>query len=32
MAIAFPYALAKATGEPPLFNGDDFGQTDIKTV
>lgn len=25
----FSYALAKATGEPLLFKGDDFGQTDI---
>ena len=25
----FAYALAKATGEPLLFKGDDFGQTDI---
>ena len=26
----FSYALAKATGEPLLFKGDDFLQTDIK--
>lgn len=26
----FAYALAKATGEPLLFKGDDFGQTDIE--
>ncbi|MGH6897420.1 MAG: type II toxin-antitoxin system VapC family toxin [Geminicoccaceae bacterium] len=26
----FAYALAKATGEPLLFMGDDFAQTDIK--
>jgi ribonuclease VapC len=26
----FAYALAKATGEPLLFKGDDFAQTDIK--
>ncbi len=26
----FAYALAKATGEPLLFKGDDFGLTDIK--
>jgi ribonuclease VapC len=26
----FSYALAKATGEPLLFKGDDFAQTDIK--
>ncbi len=26
----FSYALAKATGEPLLFKGSDFGQTDIK--
>jgi ribonuclease VapC len=28
----FSYALAKATGEPLLFKGDDFAQTDIKRV
>ena len=26
----FSYSLAKATGEPLLFKGDDFSQTDIK--
>ena len=26
----FSYALARATGEPLLFKGDDFLQTDIK--
>jgi ribonuclease VapC len=26
----FAYALAKATGEPLLFKGHDFGQTDIE--
>lgn len=26
----FAYALAKVTGEPLLFKGDDFGRTDIK--
>lgn len=26
----FSYALAKATGEPLLFKGDEFSQTDIK--
>lgn len=26
----FAYALAKVTGEPLLFKGDDFGQTDIR--
>lgn len=26
----FSYALASATGEPLLFKGDDFSQTDIK--
>ena len=26
----FAYALAEATGEPRLFNGDDFARTDIK--
>lgn len=26
------YALAKATGEPLLFKGDDFAQTDIAVV
>src|SRR5580658_3380383 len=25
----FPYALAKSTGEPLLFKGDDFSRTDI---
>lgn len=25
----FSYALAKATGEPLLFTGDDFSKTDI---
>ena len=25
----FAYALARATGEPLLFKGDDFGHTDI---
>ena len=28
----FSYALAKATGEPLLFKGDDFGRTDIKAA
>jgi ribonuclease VapC len=28
----FSYALAKATGEPLLFKGDDFSQTDIRTA
>lgn len=28
----FSYALAKATGEPLLFKGDDFSQTDVKRV
>ena len=28
----FAYALAKATGEPLLFKGDDFAQTDLDTV
>ena len=28
----FAYALAKATGEPLLFKGDDFTQTDLDTV
>jgi ribonuclease VapC len=28
----FAYALAKATGEPLLFKGQDFAQTDIKRV
>lgn len=28
----FAYALAKATGEPLLFKGDDFGRTDIEAV
>ena len=28
----FSYALAKSTGEPLLFKGDDFAQTDIAAV
>lgn len=28
----FSYALAKATGEPLLFKGTDFSQTDIKAA
>lgn len=28
----FVYALAKQTGEPLLFKGDDFGQTDLEFV
>jgi len=28
----FAYALAKATGEPLLFVGDDFGHTDVDPV
>ena len=28
----FPYALAKATGEPLLFKGNDFSQTDIEAA
>jgi ribonuclease VapC len=28
----FAYALGKATGEPLLFKGDDFGWTDILTA
>ena len=28
----FAYALAKATGEPLLFKGQDFGYTDIMPV
>jgi ribonuclease VapC len=28
----FAYALAKATGEPLLFKGDDFGRTDVKAA
>ncbi len=28
----FAYALAKISGEPLLFKGNDFGQTDIETV
>jgi ribonuclease VapC len=28
----FAYALSKATGEPLLFKGADFGQTDIKAA
>ncbi|KQS01968.1 hypothetical protein ASG11_14230 [Sphingomonas sp. Leaf357] len=28
----FAYALAKATGEPLLFKGDDFSSTDIRSA
>jgi ribonuclease VapC len=28
----FAYALSKATGQPLLFKGNDFSQTDIRTV
>lgn len=28
----FTYALAKASGEPLLFKGDDFAQTDVELV
>lgn len=28
----FSYALAVAAGQPLLFKGDDFGQTDVKRV
>jgi len=28
----FAYALAESTGEPLLFKGDDFAQTDVKRV
>jgi ribonuclease VapC len=28
----FTYALAKATGEPLLYKGDDFGHTDIRSA
>ena len=28
----FAYALAKATGEPLLFKGEDFGHTDIRSA
>ncbi|MDQ2901463.1 MAG: type II toxin-antitoxin system VapC family toxin [Acidobacteriota bacterium] len=28
----FAYALAKATGEPLLFKGDDFSKTDIRAA
>lgn len=28
----FAYALARATGEPVLFKGDDFEQTDVSVV
>ncbi len=30
MGDCFSYALAKATGEPLLFKGDDFSRTDMK--
>lgn len=28
----FAYALAKSTGEPLLFKGDDFSKTDVETA
>jgi ribonuclease VapC len=28
----FPYALAKASGEPLLFKGEDFSKTDIRNA
>jgi uncharacterized protein with PIN domain len=28
----FAYALANATGEPLLFNGDDFARTDVQAA
>ncbi|HXM43909.1 MAG TPA: type II toxin-antitoxin system VapC family toxin [Bryobacteraceae bacterium] len=28
----FAYALAKATGEPLLFKGEDFSKTDVKAA
>jgi ribonuclease VapC len=28
----FPYALARATGEPLLFKGDDFSATDVRSA
>jgi ribonuclease VapC len=28
----FAYALAKVTGEPLLYKGDDFAHTDIKSA
>ena len=28
----FAYALAKATGEPLLFKGNDFGHTDLRSL
>jgi ribonuclease VapC len=28
----FAYALAKSTGEPLLFKGDDFGHTDVRSA
>lgn len=32
MGDCFAYALAKDTGEPLLFKGDDFGHTDIRSA
>lgn len=29
---AFAYALAKASGEPLLYKGEDFGKTDIRSA
>lgn len=30
LTILFAYALAKDAGEPLLFKGDDFSQTDLE--
>jgi ribonuclease VapC len=32
IGATFAYALAKATGEPLLFKGDDFARTDIASA
>jgi ribonuclease VapC len=32
MVIFFAYALAKETGEPLLYKGDDFVHTDVSAV
>jgi uncharacterized protein with PIN domain len=29
LCVAISYALAKATGEPLLYKGDDFARTDL---
>jgi ribonuclease VapC len=32
MGDCFAYALSQVSGEPLLFKGDDFSQTDVKSA